>query len=564
MNSISIETSRDNYEILKINKNGKDVYIGSKYNQKRELDKFINSFNEFTENDIYIVIGAGMLEHIDELLKINTGLKKILIIEVSLEVRRLVQDKIKDSRIHIATTLEEVNLFMIRHVNDMNINFVKIGYYANYDKVFQNELKEILGYIKDESYNILGNKNTNVYFGEIWFQSIISNLKYMKNSTPINDLKDKFKGTPAFIVSAGPSLSKNIKELKSQKKGLVLSGGRTLNTLLNNEVQIDYLGVVDPGQYSYELVKDRIDKVDIPLVYYNGSNIDVVANHKGKKVFCTDNKFIRDIFEEDIEDLTGGGSVAHFLTKFAIYTGCNPIIFVGQDLAYTGEKNHDVNALTNRNDTNVAWKQANDLYVDDIKGGKVRTSVTLNDFRLHLEQIIKVNPDIKFINATEGGSNIKGTEVQKLAQVMNSLNFAKIQEYQERIIENGLFKEKIQNNIKLLEQINKKANVGITLTDELNIALKKRDNKKINSLVDKLEKVDSFISSNNKELSLLQNKIFANMYEISNSPNFVIGNTDSDLVKQSKNLAKSKAIYIVMAKHSEEAKEALIKIFEEL
>ena len=36
----------------------------------------------------------------------------------------------------------------------------------------------------------------------------------------------------------------------------------------------------------------------------------------------------------------GGGSVAHYMTLHALYMGCNPIIFIGQDLAYESEKKY--------------------------------------------------------------------------------------------------------------------------------------------------------------------------------------------------------------------------------
>ncbi|MGL4452590.1 MAG: motility associated factor glycosyltransferase family protein [Sarcina sp.] len=564
MNSISIETSRDNYEILKVNKNGKDVYIGSKYNQKREIDKFINSFSEFTENDIYIVIGASMLEHIEELLRINKKLKKVLIIEIEEELRVINEKKISDQRIEIVSTYDEVKTFILKNIDDMNINYVKIGYYTNYDKVYSMELKEILSFIKDISYTMLCNKNTNIYFGQTWFESLVANLRYMKDSTPINDLKDKFKDIPAIIVSAGPSLSKNIKELKNQSKGIVLSGGRTLNTLLNNDINIDYLGVVDPGMYSYELVKDNIEKVNVPLLYYNGSNVEVVSKHKNQKIFCTDNQFVKEVFDEDIHDITGGGSVAHFLTEFAVYTGCNPIIFMGQDLAYTGEKLHDKNALTGENDKNIAWNQATDMYVEDINGEKVRTSVVLNDFRLHLERIIERNPDRNFINATEGGANIKGTKIRVLSEVLNSLKNIEIPKYDERIIDDSLFNIKIQKYINLLNDISQKTKKGMSLIDELNLALNKNNSKKINSCIDKLDKIDKYIEINMKDISLIKNKIFASIYEINNSPDFVISSTDNEKVKQRKNLAKNKAIYMAMSTHSKEAKESLEGLAKEL
>ena len=40
--NLNIEMSKDGYKVLKIEKNDKKIYLGSKYNQKREIEKFIN------------------------------------------------------------------------------------------------------------------------------------------------------------------------------------------------------------------------------------------------------------------------------------------------------------------------------------------------------------------------------------------------------------------------------------------------------------------------------------------------------------------------------------------
>lgn len=57
--------------------------------------------------------------------------------------------------------------------------------------------------------------------------------------------------------------------------------------------------------------------------------------------------------------------------------------------------------------------------MDDIYGKKVRTSNPLNMFRENIEVIIKQHKDIKFINATEGGAHINGSEVKFLNEVID-------------------------------------------------------------------------------------------------------------------------------------------------
>ncbi|MGL5822652.1 MAG: motility associated factor glycosyltransferase family protein, partial [Sarcina sp.] len=112
--NFSIEISKDGFDILKINKNGKSICLGSKYNQQREIDKFISSFNEFTENDIYIVLGVSCLEHIKALVEKNNLYKKIAILELDRELREYITREsrynniLKDKRIEFISSIDEM------------------------------------------------------------------------------------------------------------------------------------------------------------------------------------------------------------------------------------------------------------------------------------------------------------------------------------------------------------------------------------------------------------------------------------------------------------------------
>ena len=86
MCNFNIEKSKDGYDLIRVNIDGKWIYIGSKYNQKKEVDRFIKSFGIITLDDIYVVIGLSCGEHIRDLLKETKGNEnKILIFEPNKE-----------------------------------------------------------------------------------------------------------------------------------------------------------------------------------------------------------------------------------------------------------------------------------------------------------------------------------------------------------------------------------------------------------------------------------------------------------------------------------------------
>ncbi len=102
----------------------------------------------------------------------------------------------------------------------------------------------------------------------------------------------------------------------------------------------------------------------------------------------------------------------------AIYLGCNNIIFIGQDLAYTGERLHSNSSTLETEGGNIGMYDDN-IYADDINGNKVRTSFELDAYRRYIEFYIHMLKNINFINSTEGGANIKGTKVMPLKESLN-------------------------------------------------------------------------------------------------------------------------------------------------
>lgn len=66
---------------------------------------------------------------------------------------------------------------------------------------------------------------------------------------------------------------------------LIISGGRTLRSLIDKQITPHLLTVADPGEISYELVKGYIEDLNVPLLFYEGTNEKVVEKHRGDKIF---------------------------------------------------------------------------------------------------------------------------------------------------------------------------------------------------------------------------------------------------------------------------------------
>lgn len=87
--------------------------------------------------------------------------------------------------------------------------------------------------------------------------------------------------------------------------------------------------------HQFELTYKQIqgyEDLDIPFLFLDTANVETIYKYNGSKYMFTnysDNKRS----ENYIVDT--GGSVATVILDMSIKFGGNPIIFIGQDLAYT-------------------------------------------------------------------------------------------------------------------------------------------------------------------------------------------------------------------------------------
>ena len=87
---------------------------------------------------------------------------------------------------------------------------------------------------------------------------------------------------------------------------------------------------------------------------------------------------------------------------------------MGQDLAYSGNKAHADTVAYDDDDMSETL-----LYVDDIFGGKVLTSKTLEMYKNWFEEEIEKNAWCEVIDATEGGACIRGTIINTLSEAID-------------------------------------------------------------------------------------------------------------------------------------------------
>ncbi|TWI72374.1 hypothetical protein LZ24_01516 [Desulfobotulus alkaliphilus] len=273
------------------------------------------------------------------------------------------------------------------------------------------------------SFNMEG--NTLSAYGKKFIENRFKHLRTIHHHQLLENLKDRFKDKPAIIVAGGPSLDKNIHLLtKAKDKALIIAADTVLPALKAHGLTPDFVSAIDMQDIAIEKIISLADQpLDTALVCTSWLNARIPKVFPARQVYWT---FTAKNMEAWLNSLAGGkimttgaGTVAQLNFITAIMLGCSPIIFVGQDLAFSKDQRHASHTNLTREISPYESKNKNMIWVDAYGGnGQVATTRSFLGFKTHFEDAIAAEKDRLFINATEGGVRIKGTEELPLETVI--------------------------------------------------------------------------------------------------------------------------------------------------
>lgn len=563
---IQVLESRDKNKYMRINNGKKTININSRYSPIDEATKWAEGI-ELKNNSKLIIYGFGLSYRLKELSKKIKEDSSILIIEPNIDIFRNTVLNVDCSEIFekdnisllIGESIEEIKKHVLKYTNWTNMKNIDFIYMPNYEKLFKNELMYYVRIVKDIININLGNYNTIKRFSNLFYSNFIENIPHIVESINVKELFYKFKNKPVVIVSAGPSLAKNVELLNDIKnKSLIICVGTALRVLLDKGVKPDLVITVDPDIANYKHF-EKIKFDDIPLIYYSCVNPNILNEHNGEKfVFKFQDIYLGEVIKnymKDIGKLSSGGSVAHNALDLAIRMGANPIMFVGQDLAYTDNKTHSqgtiyendrLERIEDNNKLIISKKLKNSdhkireekktILIKDIYGNDVITDEVLYSYLKWLENVIESNNDRTYIDATEGGARIEGTNILTLNEAIERYctNDIKAQETIHTII-----KENKKNKVNIDKLLN---DFNCIMNEIKEIVSKSSDiDKQIDGLIEKydsisdanilkslmkLEKVEKSIKSYErgfKAINFILNPVLLDINEsISNKDNITL------------------------------------------
>lgn len=432
---VRTEMSQDEKVVLIVKKNGKERYLAGKRNCEEPTTIWMRTQGRVHEGAIFFIAGIGNPVYAKILLEEHRQTKlNIVIYEPSKEIFFKVLESIditdllqKDAKcIFVIDGLTGVKVENViqKMISVEVMDHIKTFILPNYEMIFAKEMLLFAKTIREKCESCATYINTRTNFSNVFAQNLFANAPYILDGYKTKQLIEVIpRDIPAIIVAAGPSLNKNIKELKRAKgKAFIIAVDTAIKPLASEKIIPDMFAIVD-GRKPLELINTE-DAKKIPLLTSISAANSVLSFHTGKKFFYNEGYvYINSMFYrngESFETVACGGSVATSAFALAFMIGIDTIILVGQDLALTGNKTHADGTFQEKMET------IDTSHSIMVPGNIEKEVPTRGDFKMYLEwynQYIKdckeYRKQFKVINATEGGAKIDGTEVMTLKDAID-------------------------------------------------------------------------------------------------------------------------------------------------
>lgn len=436
---VTVEPSKvENYPSLSVNKDNRSYYIHSRYNPEREVSAIIDNYDgDDYEHIIFYGVGLGyhILEFLEKYPHVTFSIYEP-VPEVfhsfltHFKLKYLPLNRLQE--IIVETSPQDAGVFLQRAIKmQKNILFFDLPSYRN---IFTEKHSMFLSLFKDIVSSRRSAVATDYAFEKRWIINSLLNFKEVL-STPniIVEKAGAFQDKPAILVAAGPSLDyeiENLRYIKENGLAYIFSVGSAVNSLISANIYPHAQCTYDPRETNQKKVFARITEeqiTDIPLVFGSSVGHEVLTNYPGQHKLHmitsqdTISSYLLKIDDDtQIDGVADAPSIAVVTLQMLNKLGFNPIILVGQNLAFENQKLYAKNIAYWQNANIDSESTKNLIKVKDVEGKEIFTKSNFNSMRLNMEHHIRNMDDIRIINTTRGGAHIEGTEFRHLQELIQA------------------------------------------------------------------------------------------------------------------------------------------------
>ncbi|EAJ3485591.1 TPA: 6-hydroxymethylpterin diphosphokinase MptE-like protein, partial [Campylobacter jejuni] len=320
-------------------------------NLEEELNFFYQSILEKTPRYPFVCIyGIGNALLIKNLAK---HYKHLFVFESEIELFILalsvidLSEELCSGKIYLVDIKEErvdIQLLILFDMKDM------FEYLSLYEMFVNNSFYK--QFQQDDWYkaNTLCEKNIEVVIRNLignfqialpTYSHLLQNIPSMLESIPfqriLSERKNKFDN--AIVVSAGPSLAKQLPLLKAyQDKAVIFCADGALSMLEKEGVVPDYILNIDFEDLPLRFFQNKENKTSLNVLSC-ATHPSLVHFLDNKSVVLRDDPLYQRFNLNDFGYIDTGTHVSHFSYTLALALGFKNIIMIGQDLAFDEEGN---------------------------------------------------------------------------------------------------------------------------------------------------------------------------------------------------------------------------------
>jgi len=420
---------------------GRTVCLHSRYQPLDEAARLVDGV-KVADRTAFYVFGLGLGYHLERLFD-RAGSEAIfcvfepdlLLLRTAFEARDLSR-LVESRRVMFFTRLHKGELLarLTPHAALISVGAEQIVHPPSMEAAgpFHRQMQAWLEEFASFSRTSL---NTVVHNSARTAENIARNLAWYVASPGVSRLAARHRGEPAVIISAGPSLRKNKHLLPGLKgRAVLIAVQTTLQPLLDMGVEPDYVTSLDYHDICTRFFEKLPRHIGTELVAEPKASSAIFRMYPGR-VSILGNRFAELLVREmnlAKTELTGGATVAHLAFYLAEYMGCDPIIFVGQDLGFS-----DGLIYVPGTGHEAAWrpelgrfctiemKQWEQIVrerfvlrqVPDYRGRPMYTEERLFTYLQQFERDF-LRSKSKVIDATEGGVAKRGSTAMKLSEAV--------------------------------------------------------------------------------------------------------------------------------------------------
>lgn len=469
------ENKGKSYPLYRAKENARQEYFEDRAGRILLLEDEYDKENEVQpyKRELLFVLGINSIHELREIYRNKNKNSIMIVVEPNLSffdhaftTKNLNLFKNKDA---ILFADDKMNLaeFLQPLLHDINIlalikniSFYMTNYYRKYGT---DEAMECVRIIKQATRSIVIAMGNDVLDSLQGLEQNLINIPYIRKSKNPEYMKNKFENLPAILVAAGPSLNKNIQDIKKAKgKAVIIAVDTILTKLLDEGIIPDFVCSIERVDLVYDyFYKDKNIPETVTLVGPPLLDPRIFKEYKGPLMlpFRTEVNEYRWLqralaIPGDI-GMQMGLSCANVAFGLAMHLGCSPIIMTGQDLAYGDTEETHASGTTYDNKETKRDTTKDDV-VEGYFGGEVKTTHIWTTFKSWFENQIVEN-NLKVINATEGGAKIYHAEQLPLNETIQKYCISPIQNVYKLIekapsykINNDIMKENFLDQYKYM------------------------------------------------------------------------------------------------------------------